>query len=322
MTIGMSQEAQRQFIQHVPEHGFTIEEVDVPMDASPFPGRQKIIVPKFGADFDTSFRIYSPMDAEPVLFRKFAAVDQTSPEAILSFVSRWGFLEVDPLSYTRRLLRTKEGLQACPFSTEYSYSWYETVEEIRRHIIRVRIDVLLIDAIKNRDPYELAWLAAIWGSQALDVVGAFGVDDLPSMGLMMDEGEVPYIEHISRLRARGCPVQDVEVSLPYVHDFLAWELRLGLSGAVKTFVDVGTPERPRNPSLQLQPAHLMAAMYLQMAQDFTGERSFRKCLSCDTWFELGTDAKTKRALYCSANCRQRYFQKMRRKRADQREHSD
>ncbi len=55
--------------------------------------------------------------------------------------------------------------------------------------------------------------------------------------------------------------------------------------------------------LHLRPASLLGALWLQLAQAIDGDRHYRRCRVCASWFELRPDrARTNRA-YCSDACR-------------------
>lgn len=55
--------------------------------------------------------------------------------------------------------------------------------------------------------------------------------------------------------------------------------------------------------LRLRPANLLGAMWLQLALAIDGEKRYRSCRECGTWFELDPKVNRTSKFYCSNACR-------------------
>jgi hypothetical protein len=67
-------------------------------------------------------------------------------------------------------------------------------------------------------------------------------------------------------------------------------------------------------SLEIAPLNLIGALWLQFARAIVGEKQFRKCLTCERWFEVSPEVFRTNRLYCSEGCRSRAY-RARRERA-------
>jgi len=62
-------------------------------------------------------------------------------------------------------------------------------------------------------------------------------------------------------------------------------------------------------TLYIVPNSLIGALWLQFAQAIDGNKEFRRCEECRTWFELSPETARTSKLYCSNACRSRAYRK-------------
>jgi hypothetical protein len=67
----------------------------------------------------------------------------------------------------------------------------------------------------------------------------------------------------------------------------------------------------KQPAMMFEPQHLLAAIWLQLAQMVEGRRKYRRCQGpgCGRWMSISLDEDTRsdRAIYCSGPCRQKAY---------------
>jgi hypothetical protein len=63
----------------------------------------------------------------------------------------------------------------------------------------------------------------------------------------------------------------------------------------------------RRATLQIRPRNLLGAMWTQLATSFAGDREYRQCEQCSSWFALSTEDYRSDALYCSDRCKQKAY---------------
>ena len=59
--------------------------------------------------------------------------------------------------------------------------------------------------------------------------------------------------------------------------------------------------------LGIQPTSLLGAMWLQLARAIDGQKDYRQCKECQTWFELSPEVARTNRQYCSNACRIRAY---------------
>jgi hypothetical protein len=67
---------------------------------------------------------------------------------------------------------------------------------------------------------------------------------------------------------------------------------------------------PLSPNLAIVPDNLIAAIWLQLAQQVSSSTGLRQCNWCSTWFVFGTGTgRRKSAHFCSDRCRQAHHRR-------------
>jgi hypothetical protein len=63
------------------------------------------------------------------------------------------------------------------------------------------------------------------------------------------------------------------------------------------------------PVLVLSPKNLLGALWLQFAQAISGNKIFRECDECSTWFEVSKSAFRVNRMYCSGACKAKAYRR-------------
>lgn len=308
MAMEMNRQRQTEFRQIVYASGYNTIRWNVSRDdhRSLAKGREDDVI--VAIDRLSETRSYRPM-AIPALYRKFASLDYSNPLELLSFINEHGFLEHEDYYF--------HAFRSIWYSDESkpSHNWYEPMVDVQKHIYEMQEAVNLMDAIRRNDPYELAYLGSGYEWCLPDEYVTCDLVQVNWRKKLRKCEEIKSTEAAVLLRENCCPLpENVDLLGEMIRQF-TYTTHFFLSNSVTAFIDVDYSEKP---VLRMQPKNLLGAMYLQLAQDFTGERSYRKCMNCDSWLEIGTgdDANKATRLYCSDSCRMKAYR--RRKQANSR----
>jgi hypothetical protein len=97
----------------------------------------------------------------------------------------------------------------------------------------------------------------------------------------------------------------VQALLEEINEQLVFETELMVKRVEKPPM-LKTPKKSPNLfRLEFVPAHLLAALWLQLAQAVADNKGFRQCL-CGTWFEIAGEFRTSR-IYCSDACKSQAY---------------
>jgi len=320
MSLELERKHQQQFVQKVYSHGYRTINTRVSASDNHSLARGQISKVIIAENVSSNeFYTYSPMITKPTLYREFAAVNYKDEDAVIGFINTYGFLEEDDY-YTHGLRMIDEPAQKAQLgndNAQYSYIWYEPVIDVQRAIFDIRSLVIMMDAIQHKDRYVLAVITN--GIECWLPNEYFEDNESPilihlSEALIRSPLEVELQASADVVAQSGCPLPTMDELLRVAIQALSMDIQYNLSRAITTFVDVS---KPFAPTLRMRPKNLLGAMYLQLAQDFTGERTYRKCETCDVWFEIGTGDNANKAtrVYCSDACRLKAYR--RRKKSQQ-----
>ena len=78
---------------------------------------------------------------------------------------------------------------------------------------------------------------------------------------------------------------------------------------VPASIFLGKTEDLTRPRLRIEPKHLLAAMWLELALAVEGNTNYRPCDVCPTWFEVAPGSGREDKMYCSDACRMRAYRK-------------
>lgn len=137
-----------------------------------------------------------------------------------------------------------------------------------------------------------------------EVMGA--IDVLALAIMLYDAYENRDMELFSRIGRIGNDKEPLTIQDAMSH--LATVITFGLQPQVRADIRI---ENGENPAIRVGPTNLLGVMWLQLAQQFTGEKTYRKCSFCDTWFPIGAgdDSSKGTRLYCSDSCRLKAYRR-------------
>lgn len=113
----------------------------------------------------------------------------------------------------------------------------------------------------------------------------------------------------------GIPLDDatVEPRSEDAFDVATNFVRKNVAGELykRVHPDLVVDPRTRKVVLKMRPEDLRAAMWLQFAQAVSGNKEYRQCRHCDTWFELSAadNGRSRGRLFCTDPCKSRDYRR-------------
>jgi hypothetical protein len=248
-----------------------------------------LIEPQEGA----GYRTYSPLREETGLFRIFADTEQT-PEGCLSFAVRYGLLErYGPLECHRA------NLPGSPPKSELVLEWL-------REIRLLKYLVTLWELARDGDEKSLAGFVR-WEGPRVCFGGAPPDTPLyqwPFRSYTTREGWTICKDQAGRIIIEGVgghrPVLRPGDLITSALLFCLLEVNTQLRASRTCMV---WDEEREGPGIQIVPASLFSAMYLQFALAIDGNRQFQRCPACGRWFQLSPGLNRANKQTCSGSCR-------------------
>lgn len=234
------------------------------------------------------YREYSVADC-PGLYRTFASLELTSA-SILQFADEFGYIGVGVDISTGGNASPFDSLAGCSDTVEFLHDW---ANEIR--MMKSSVETLnALDRFAGTNPAALSKMLSHregnWHvkSEYLPCYKAQG--DIEWIDLAVWSGE-----HPSRFDdiASGDIVRAAT-------EFLIRIANSRLEGRVSSRLI--WDGRQGKTALAHRPASLLGAMWLQFAEELTGESKCRPCIECGTVFEMVRSDK----MFCSEACQKRY----------------
>lgn len=238
---------------------------------------------------------YTPLKLYTGLFRTFA---ETAPtfEGILAFANEYGSLgegrELIPLTYKGK---TSMG------TGELLSIWHEEIHAAHRALE-------LWDAARegNLDllSHRLAW-KTLEDGPAVMYDSHLGLDDNAHI-------EPPYVRECTWIAAPSIHPELLErfrpgdLTLPALY-YVQKSVNEHLKGRISPRLLWNT--KKNRLALYMVPSSLIGAIWLQFAQAIDGNKEYRRCEECRTWFELSPETARTSRLYCSNACRSRAYRK-------------
>lgn len=235
------------------------------------------------ADPTEVLRDYEPLEQFTGLFRIFFETPPT-PTGILGFARRFGFLtdrEETDLSFGQLYVPELYG-ERVPVHAESLRDWLE-------QILRMNEAVSLWQLAKTGDVKGLSkylrWSGGVLGYWS-DYKGL-----APEFSLIQD---------LQRPITQALNFRDGDVIAPAI--FIAATIaNMGLEGRVSPQLEMTLEDM--KPRLAIRPVNLLGALWLQLARAIDGDKEYRACQQCDTWFEIGIGAFSRAKRFCSNRCR-------------------
>jgi hypothetical protein len=293
----------------------------------------------------------TPLRDETALFRKFAFLPPKDRVTILAFANAYGQLGVGEYAFPDPLLPPSfAGLpdkgaeqitqyargecnidslsqNAQKLATRYMHPGAESLANWTEAILDMRLAVHLWDSVHARDyaalsaiitepkPHDeftggsfLPWvlkgpfagetwrIAESWSGNR-DVAWRCPVSFGSAIG---DAGHLSFAPEA--LRNRGDVLQ---VAQALVVQAVNVNLFRRVQPDLTVKLGTGTP------ALRFYPDDLLRAMWLQFAQGIAGNKDYRACSFCNSWFDLSSsyDGRTARRMFCSDACKSRDYRK-------------
>jgi hypothetical protein len=244
---------------------------------------------------DGPSRTYRPHREDPALFREFARVAPTEG-GILSFANRFGNLRERLVRWGRKAVYSPKEVVGG-----------ETYHKWCREIFDMRLAVALWDMVRGHDMSGLARHISWRGENGEEVVWFGAYPDLRST----QRPKAPE-KRIRAVLATGSEIPDWwrgrsrhQHLIGPALCFLSLLINKHLSYDVSPSLDMGSVTV--FPKLQYSPASLSGALWLQLAQGISGNKTYRSCPGCDRYFEVSPGTARKDRLYCSDRCRTRAY---------------
>jgi hypothetical protein len=231
------------------------------------------------------------------LFRDFAEVE-LSREGILQFANKYGALGI-----------TRSGYLNHPFVPDFEG---ETLFDWAVQIERLRQAIEVWDMLRKGDQKGLRRLFH-WGHR--DRPGG-----VPKSGpncwfyRSHSQNETPNVEP-GRIPAWPGERTDHMMAIPglcregdivaLARIFLGKWITQALNGVASPLMHYAKESQRLN--LQIVPATLLAAMWLQFARAIDTDKQYRRCKACSRWFQVSAgDSRTDR-IFCSDPCKSRDY---------------
>ena len=231
---------------------------------------------------DAGLRSFEPLDHFEGLFRTFSETDPT-PSGILSFASKFGLLtgpEESPTYPGEFYVAELYGKE--PVHVERLADWFG-------QICYMRDAISFWDKVKSQDVKGLSKYLR-WNDGKL----AYWTDYQglnPEFTLVYDTGSPAG-------QALGFREGDLLEPAMFLASTIA---NLNLESRVSPHLELsGSFLTPR---LAIRPLNLLGALWLQFARAIDGDREYRACQKCGTWFEIGSKGHSRAKRFCSNRCR-------------------
>ncbi len=239
---------------------------------------------------------YAPLRRYTGLFRTFADIQLTC-EGVQAFANTYGLLGSDRVS---RMIVLPEGTP-----TPGVVSTGESLRAWEREWRSMRRAVQLWEAAHNGDVASLSRVINWKGRDAVQ----YNAQPDEADPTQTRKWEVIASAHINPgVLAHFQPGDVIRPALYYV--------QRTVNESVKGIISPRLLWKDDMTGLgwHVVPDSLLGALWLQLAQAISGKKEYRRCLSCDRWYELEPATARQSKLYCSDACRMRAY---RRRRASQ-----
>ena len=233
---------------------------------------------------DTVIRRYDPFQKHSGLFREFADTSPTQ-EGILGFANKYGRLGGQAEKGTLVWVTDSESPTLGPKS-ESLRAWAGQIQAMREAIN-------LWDLAKAGDTGGLSNLIE-W--EGRDIVRRRFAHDPDFEGqIIASWGVSPELLQIFR------PGDLIQPALVATQRIINWNLE----SSPKLLWDY----KQGRLELRIVPDSLIGAMWLQCARAIDGNKTYRRCAECQTWFAISPETARVTRTYCSNACRSKAYRK-------------
>ena len=236
-------------------------------------------------------RFYTPLDDAPELLRIFAELPTTAgqalQEAVLRFANRYGWLGLlPPKQIPATGGRFRRGRRT-------EVAWSESLAAWAMQVRLLRQVVDLLEAFFSEDWDQLnEWLRLGPGS----ILYSRSEYGFRRIGIELGNEVAQYIEP-------GKPDQLGRAARFIAQHFINRGLLENTSA--RLLYDPPSDEL----GVHIVPRNLLGALYIQAAEAAAGDRQYRRCEQCSTWFAITRDLTRNDRLYCSNACRSKSYRR-------------
>jgi hypothetical protein len=236
---------------------------------------------------------YHPLRLYSGLFRAFAETDP-SPEGIRGFANEYGLLGVDPAMLII-LPQTRTSDQSAVGTGESLDTWLEEICAMRQALSLW--DMARIGDVKGLSRY-IRWEGSkkvVYTSTSEQQPKAKRASH--SWQLLADQESLPAM--MERFRP-GDLIQPALYRVQHV-------INAHLKGRV-SFQLLWENQRTQL-GLYVVPHGLIGALWLQFSRAIDGNKEYRRCRECKTWFEVAPDTARTNKRFCTDACRFKAYRK-------------
>jgi endogenous inhibitor of DNA gyrase (YacG/DUF329 family) len=234
-------------------------------------------------------RIYDPLHDSPALFRTLADVNGQDREAILAFANQYGELGLPAPHETHR-------------------NWLLEIAFLRRA-------VEMWDWLEAGNTQQLGrflhWEAgSAPDAQTAEKLAGWYYQSHPDLPLDERWAHPPPGAFEQWIEPADSLLKEGDICLAARFLIQGW-INRRLEGRVAPRLVYRMADGTQ--VMQIVPSQLIGALWLQFANAIAGNKEYRACKECGTWFEISSagDARTARRQFCSDRCKSRDYRKRR-----------
>ncbi len=260
----------------------------------------------------------SPLLENPALFREFGSLDGTM-ESMRLFANTWGPLGSD--CQVQFLVAPHDRIP----------QWGEVAGRWSDELMEIKLAIHVADRLQSENE-EFVSKGITWDGDSVGWSHRLELEFPEGAAFVGDEEWFTWMQRelaagndrvplASGLDIGGTYIADEHwhpERLSQLADRNPWDaMRFLLSDLVNEGtlgrVDARLAPTPdeRDVSVRLFPDSLIGAMWLQLALAIDKNASYRKCVSCEKWFEISPGSGRPEKIYCSNACRMREYRKNR-----------
>jgi hypothetical protein len=236
-----------------------------------------------GTDNSNGLRYYKPLEHFAGLFRVFTEIPAT-PSRLLEFVQKFGFLNDrnDMGLLDQHVIVSELYGDSTPVHAELLIDWVEQIWKMHEAMN-------LWELARARDARNLSKYLR-WSDGVLGYWTDFH-------GL---QSEFLLVNNTRDSEGKALRYREGDVFEPaiFIASMIANE---GLEGRVSPKLEMTVEDK--TPRLAISPLNLLGALWLQLARAIDGDKEYRACQHCGSWFEIGSTGYSRARRFCSNRCR-------------------